>query len=641
VPYYSDNLDDLLAFDGIRSFSGGQASGLQSDLLAENQVQQLVNMTLSPKGSLETRKGVTSFSTSATSQNGSIGGMRYYDTSQSERLIAVTQGRLYTIDSNGNAQLRPSDEIWNNFTGATRIWNNENQQWADGFSTNYDVKVSMAQFNDKMYMADADGPLYYFDGASTGGTGIATRQGGKVRAITVTTAGSDYTSATAVISGPDWGGTLPTLITTVAGGAVTGVTVVDGGSGYSGTPTVTIIGNGSGATATATVSPPPLDLRLLINTGNRLFGVGSASKRNTLYASDILDASIWDASNSIVVNADDGDEITAIVQYYQNRIIVFKKRRIFQVTIPPDATTAADWTVQLISNNTGCVAEGSAVQVNSDIFFLSDDGIRSLVRSTADDFTSVGLPLSEVIKNVIQEINVAKIGIATAHFYDNRYFLAVPTESNDYNDTIIVYNTTLGAFEGTWTPNVMQFALANFQDQGLRLMMKLTTGQITKYSGYKTPAQVTSADYRDYGVYTTTSGTTTTTSTGVFDYESYVRTKDFNFGDPFAIKYGSHFEVIFDDSFSTDTTISIQRDTDVGDVDVQPNLNISSSALTLEFTLPATLPTSVKKRLASDLRKYQKWRLLNIKIASVANKMAIRQITAAANPDTIEIQKSL
>jgi hypothetical protein len=641
VPYYSDNLDDLLAFDGIRSFSGGQASGLQSDLLAENQVQQLVNMTLSPKGSLETRKGVTSFSTTATSQEGSIGGMRYYDTSQSERLIAVTQGRLYTIDSNGNAQLRPADEIWDNLTGATRIWDNEAQQWADGFSTDYNVKVSMAQFNDKMYMADADGPLYYFDGASTGGTGIATRQGGKVRAITVTTAGSGYTSATAVISGPDWGGTLPTLITTVAGGAVTGVTVVDGGSGYSGAPTVTIIGDGSGATATATVSPPPLNLRLLINTGNRLFGVGSSGNRNTLYASDILDASIWDASNSIVVNADDGDEITAIVQYYQNRIIVFKKRRIFQVTIPSDATTAADWTVELISSNTGCVAEGSAIQVNSDIFFLSDDGIRSLVRSAADDFTSVGLPLSEVIKNVIQEINVAKIGIATAHFYDNRYFLAIPTESNDYNDTIIVYNTTLGAFEGTWTPNVMQFALSNFQDQGLRLMMKLTTGQITRYSGYKTPLQVTSADYRDYGVYTTTSGTTTTTSTGVFDYESYVRTKDFNFGDPFAIKYGSHFEVIFDDSFSTDTTISIQRDTDVGDVDVQPNLNISSSALTLEFALPAILPTSVKKRLASDLRKYQKWRLLNIKISSVANKMAIRQITAAANPDTIEIQKTL
>ena len=200
-----------------------------------------------------------------------------------------------------------------------------------------------------------------------------------------------------------------------------------------------------------------------------------------------------------------------------------------------------------------------------------------------------------------------------------------------------MYNTILGAFEGTWTPNVMQFALTNFQDQGLRLMMKLTTGQITRYSGYKTPAQATIADYQDFGVYTTT----TSTGTGTFNYESYVRTKDFNFGDPFASKYGSHFEVIFDDSFSTDASISIQRDIDTGDIGVQPNLNISSSVLTLPFTLPAILPTSVKKRIASDLRSYQKWRLLNIKIQSAANKMAIRQITAAANPDTIEIQKTL
>lgn len=619
MPYYDNNLDDLLAFDGIRSFVGGQASGLQSDLLAENQVQQLVNMTLSPKGSLETRRGLTNFNTTATSQEGSIGGMRYYDTAANEQLVTVTQGRLYTINSNGSADLHPADEIWDSFTGATRTWDNENQQWEDGFSTNYDVKVSMAQFNDKMYMADADGPLYYFDG------NIATRQAGKVRAITVSTGGTGYTSATAIVTGPDWGGTLPTLVTTVAGGAVTGVTVVDGGSGYSTAPTVTIIGNGSGATATATVSPPPLNLRILINTGNRLFGVGSAGNRNTLYASDILDPAVWDSANSAIINADDGDEITAIVPYYENRIIVFKKRRIFQVTIPPDMTSAADWIIQLISNNTGCVAEGSAVQVNSDIFFLSDDGIRSLVRSASDDFTSVGLPISEVIKDVIQEINTAEIGISTAAFYDNRYFLSVPTGSNDFNDTIIVYNTILNAFEGTWTPNVMQFALTNFQDEGLRLMKKSTTGQIQKYSGYKTPAQVTTADYQDAGV----------------DYESYVRTRDMNFGDPFAEKHGSHFEVVFDDSFSTDVTIAIQRDIDVGDIDVQPNLNISSAVLTLPFVLPAQLPSSVKKRLASDLRAYQKWRLLNIKIASVANKMAIRQITAAANPDTIEVQKTL
>lgn len=626
MAYFIDATDDVLAFDGIRSFTGGQASGLQSDQLAQNQVQRLVNMTLSPKGNLETRRGVTSFNTTATSQEGSIGGMAYFDTTGTEDLVTVTQGRLYTINANGAADIHPADEVWGTIAGT---WDSVVEQWADGYSVDPARKVSMAQFNNRMYLADGDDDLHFFDG------NIVQRQGGKVRAITVTSAGSGYTSATAIITGPNWGGELPTLITTVAGGAVTAVVVTNGGSGYGYTPTVTIIGNGSGATATATVSAPPQGLQTIVNSGNRLFGVGTGQNRNTLYASDILDPSVWDSANSVIINGDDGDEITAITPYYENRIIVFKRRRIFQVTIPPDMTSAADWTISIISNNIGCVAGATAIQVNSDIFFLSDDGIRSLVRSASDDFTSVGLPISEVVKDVIQEINTAEIGICTAAFYDNRYLLAIPTAANDFNDTILVYNTILGAFEGTWTPKVMQFALTNFQDEGLRLMMKLTTGQINKYSGYKTPAQTTAADYVDFGVQSNG------TSVGTFDYISSVRTRDMDFSDPFAQKHGSYFEVIFDDSFSNSANISIQRDIDTGDIDVQPNLNIASTVLVLPFVLPAILPTSVKKRVASDLRAYEKWRLLNISVFSEANKMAIRQITAAANPDTIEVQKTI
>jgi hypothetical protein len=614
VPYFQDNLDEVLSFDGIRNFSGGQASGLQSDLLGENQVQQMYNMTLSPKGNLETRIGTSSFATGATSGTGSIGGMRYYETGSTSQLLTVTNGRFYSINSSGSATIHPADSTW---VATTSSFGTNTQKWASGYSISSAVEVGMAQFNNKMYLADADDDLHYWDGD------IVTRQGGKVRAITITSAGTGYTSATAIVTGPQWGGQFPTLITQVAGGAVTGVTVVDGGSGYSAAPTVTIIGNGSGATATATASPPPQNLRLLINTENRLFGVGDGDTRNTLYASDILDPAVWDLTNSIVVNGDDGDQITAIVPYYKNRIIVFKKRRVFQVDIPNDATTAADWVVSIISNNTGCVASGTAVQVSSDILFLSDNGIRSLVRSVADDFSSVGVPISEIVKDVIQSINTDSIRISTAIYYDNRYFLAVPTGSSNVNDTLIVYNTVLGAFEGTWSPRIMQFTLTNFNQAGTRAMFKKVNGIIEQYAGYKSPSGTVSSDYLDAGT----------------NYDSYVRTKDFNFGDAFAAKYGSHFEVIFDDSFSNSANIFIQRDSDTGDVSVQSGLNIASSVLTLDFVLPAVLPTSVKKRIASDLRKYEKWRLLNIKISSTANKMAIRQIVAAANPDTIEIQK--
>jgi hypothetical protein len=247
------------------------------------------------------------------------------------------------------------------------------------------------------------------------------------------------------------------------------------------------------------------------------------------------------------------------------------------------------------------------------------------VRSVADDFSSVGIPISEIVKDVIQSINTQAIAVSTAMYYDNRYFLAIPTEANDTNDTLLVYNTALGAFEGTWTPQAMQFALTNFNAEGSRLMLKNTTGLISKYAGFKSPAGTTSSDYTDAGV----------------AYESFIRTKDFNFNDPFSLKYGSHFEVIFDNSFSNDANVFIQRDVDVGDVSVVPNINIASSTLTLPFTLPAVLPSSVKKKIANDLRKYEKWRLINIKISSSANKMAIRQIMAAANPDTIEIQKTI
>jgi hypothetical protein len=452
------------------------------------------------------------------------------------------------------------------------------------------------------------------------------QQGGKLRAITITTAGTGYTSATATVTGPDLGGASPTLITLTAGGAVTGVTVSDNsGAGYSTAPTVTIIGDGSGATATAIVGTPPSALRILVTSGNRLFGVGSGAERNTLYASDILDASVWASNNSIVVGGGDGEEIVAVVPYYANRLIVFKPSKIYQVSIPADMTSAADWVVENVSSNTGCVAERSAIQVNSDVFFLANDGIRSLSRSVSDDFTAVGLPISEVIKDVILTISPTAIGASSAIFNDNRYILAVPTEANDLCDKIIVYNTILQAFEGIWTFAANQFVETNFSSQGRRLNGKRSNGVINQYNGYKTLANTVATDYQDSGSY----------------YESFLLTRSFIFGDPFADKHGSHFEVSFDKTFSQDVDVLIQRDTDSSPVAVLSNIDASTASLVLPFTIPATLTATTQNRVANDLRYYEKWRNLAIQVYSATGQFSVRQIIAAANPDTIETQKTI
>ena len=617
MPYFTDATDDVLAFDGIRQFTGGQASGLQADLLAENQVQEMRNMTISPRGRVETRYGFVNFATAATCGTASVGGLAYYDTSANEQLLTVANGRLSSINNTGSATLQPALDVWST---TTSIWDGVTRTWQTGYSNSATSKVNMTQFNDLEYICDGVGPLMFWDGTTV------KQQGGKLRAITVITAGTGYTSATAVVTGPDLGGTPPTLITLTAGGAVTGVTVADNsGAGYSATPTVTIIGNGSGATATAIVGTPPSGLRILVTSGNRLFGVGSAAERNTLYASDILDASIWASNNSIVVGGADGEEITAVVPYYANRLIVFKPSKIYQVSIPPDMTSAADWVVENVSSTTGCIAERSAIQVNSDVFFLANDGIRSLSRSVSDDFTAVGLPISEVIKDVILTISPTAIGASSAIFNDNRYILSVPTGASDLCDKIIVYNTILQAFEGVWTFAVNQFVETNFASQGRRLNGKRSNGVISQYNGYKTLANTVAADYQDAGSY----------------YESFLLTRSFIFSDPFADKHGSHFEVSFDKTFSQDVDVLIQRDTDSSPVAVLSNINASTPSLILPFTIPATLTATTQNRVANDLRYYEKWRNLAIQVYSATGQFSVRQIIAAANPDTIETQKTI
>jgi len=618
MPYFTDATDDVLAFDGIRQFNGGQASGIQSDNLAENQVQELKNMTLSPQGRVETRYGFASFSTGATTTGTtSVGGLGYYDTANNEQLLTVSSGRLFAIDNGGAVIKQPALATW---SATTSTWDATSQIWENGYLVSETNRVNMTQFNDLEYLVDGVGSLMVWNGTNV------KQQGGKVRAITITTAGTGYTSATASITGPDLGGDSTALLTATAGGAVTAITVPDNsGGGYSATPTVTIVGDGSGATATAVMGIPPVGLRILVTSGNRLFGVGSGVERNTLYASDILDAGLWASENSIVVGGGDGEEITAVVPYYANRLVVFKASKIYQVLVPTDMTSAADWVVEQVSSTTGCVAEKTAVQVNADIFFLASDGLRSLSRSTSDDFTSVGLPLSEIIKDVILTINPVSIGKSYAIFNDNRYILSVPIGSSEICNSMIVYNTILQCFEGTWNYGAIQLAQTNFGALGRRLAAKSSNGLITNYNGYKTLDSTVADDYKDAGSY----------------YESYVSTRAFIFGDPFADKHGSHFEISFDKTFSGDVDVFIQRDTDSSFVSVLANLDPSTVELTLPFVIPATLTASAKNRVANDLRAYEKWRNLAIRVASSTGQFSLRQIMAAANPDTIQIQKTI
>jgi hypothetical protein len=605
MPLYIDTTDDVLAIAGSPSFEGGQASGISPSSIGNNQASDIYNMTISPSGNLQTRQGIEQVSANVSSGS-AIQGMHYLDTPDIERIVVACNGRLF------------------NSTSATSF------ATTAGTVTSGAVSVSFSQFNNKLYYADGASNLHFTDGTNY------YRQGTSVLAITVTNDGTGYTSTpTVTISAPSLTyGTTATAVATVVSNKVSAITVTNAGSGYTSAPTVTITGGGgSSATATASVSAlAPSGLRLIRNFTNRLFAVGTGANRNTLYASDILDAEVWKSTNSIVVGGDDGEDIISTQPFFDFELLVFKPNKIYLVTADPTATTASGWTVRLINDKIGCQAAGSAIFTNKDVFFLSNDGIRSVVRSAADDFYAVGPTLTEPVKNIIARINRSYISDANGAFHNNRYYLALPLDNSITCNYVLVYNTLFGSFEGLWSIAASAMTKTNFSGgystNCVKLAIGSPTGQVGHLYDYLDPDLQGdgNTEFKDYGT----------------SYTSYVVTKAYDFDDKISKKYGSHYEMEYYYSTATGCTIGMKREIDSQYVTIGTNVDTSTpGGLTLPFTLPATLSAQTYNFRADSLRSYQKWRNMRFKMEAPARKLSIKQIMLAANPDTIEVQKNI
>lgn len=607
MAYYIDNTDDVLVIAGSSSFEGGQVSGIVPYLIQNNQASELFNMTISPSGTLQTRMGIETVSTTF-STGSSIQGLHYFDTPTIEEIVLASDGKIFKT------------------TSATTL------ATTGGTVSSGAVDVNFSQFNNKLFYTDGASFLQFTDGTSS------FRQGTSVLSITVTNEGSGYTSIpTVTVGAPNLAyGTTTTATATVVSNKVSAITVTVAGSGYTSAPTVTISGGGgSGATATASVSAlAPTALKLIRQFTNRLFAVGTGTDRNTLYASDLLDPEVWKTTNSIVVGGDDGQDIVAIQPFFDYELLVFKPSKIYLVTVDPTASTAAGWTVRLINDRIGCIAGRSVSFAGKDVYFLAEDGIRSVQRSLSDDYFIVGVPISEAIKDVIARINKNFYSKCVGQFHNNRYYLSVPLDSATTNSHTIVYNLLFNAFEGFWNIGASAMYQTNFSAgytvTGPKLAIGTPTGKLGHSFDYLDPDTEADGDtqFKDFG----TTGT----------YSSYLVTKAYDFDDRIAQKYGSHYDIEFYFSSSTGATISMKRESDSQFVTLGTNVNTATpGGLTLPFTLPATLSAQATNMRADSLRSYQKWRNMRIKVESPSKKLAVRSVILAANPDTIQVQKNI
>ena len=138
--------------------------------------------------------------------------------------------------------------------------------------------------------------------------------------------------------------------------------------------------------------------------------------------SDILDSDTYDQIYAqFRFNAGTADFNVGLHSFSDDKLLVFNRNSIHLV-----AGAGQNAQVQLITNEVGCVARKSIIQVGNNVLFLSDNGVYGANFQDLYNLRGNEVPLSSSINPVIQLINRDIWDKSVGVYFDNRYYLAVP-----------------------------------------------------------------------------------------------------------------------------------------------------------------------------------------------------------------------
>ena len=221
----------------------------------------------------------------------------------------------------------------------------------------------------------------------------------------------------------------------------------------------------------------------VLSAYGRIWCGGINGDTQTVYFSDLLAGTDFKNGSAGYLNLQEvlpnGDPVVAAVAH-NGYIIFFGKKNTAIYANPLD--TAALTLVEVLAN-VGCIARDSVQSLGTDVFFLSDAGVRSLQRVIQEK----SLPMRDVSKNVRDELMSAVASetdltkIKSIYFErDAFYLLTLPTTKFVYCfDTRAALQD--GAARVTIWDNLEPKALATTQDRNL-LVGK--NGYIGKYFGH-------------------------------------------------------------------------------------------------------------------------------------------------------------
>lgn len=149
--------------------------------------------------------------------------------------------------------------------------------------------------------------------------------------------------------------------------------------------------------------------------------------------------------DTLDISKDDGQNVMALGKF-EDKLIVFKERSSYQLTFDSYGFPI----VQQISSFIGCVSHGTVDMVENDLFYLSNDGVRTFGYVAQMPQVIRTNKLSSKIEPEIQNINTTYYQKCCAIYHDNKYMLSVPSGSVTTNNRVLVFQLLYGCWT-IWT----------------------------------------------------------------------------------------------------------------------------------------------------------------------------------------------
>jgi hypothetical protein len=222
---------------------------------------------------------------------------------------------------------------------------------------------------------------------------------------------------------------------------------------------------------------------LAISAFGRLWVASTSSDKTTITFSDLLTGHIWTGGTSGSLNVNQiwpngADEVQALAAH-NGFLFIFGKR---QILVYQGATAPATMSLYDTIGGIGCLSRDSVQTTSSDVIFLSNSGVRSLMRTIQEK----SAPERDVSKNVRNDLMTsvsAQTLSSIKSVYSERegfYLLTMPTNRSVYCfDTKAVLQD--GSYRVTTWDSITPTSLLSLRDGNLYLGKN---GYVCSYSGY-------------------------------------------------------------------------------------------------------------------------------------------------------------